>query len=109
MKQEKGSVNTAGGISSPMANEVPESTGSGSRSVGASQVSSPFKDRPFPTAGLKDDAKDTYDRNRTPVLSKPRDMGKDSIPTVFYEDVPGAGEGHDPHITSPFKDDIKRS
>lgn len=106
--QEKGSESgtTKAGISSPMSNQIPESHGSGSASKGPSHVSSPFKDA-MPTKGMKDDAGDVYDRNSCPAFSKPRDMGPDSIPTVFHEGEPKFGEGHDPHISSPFKDGIK--
>lgn len=31
----------------------------------------------------------TYDRNETPVIGKPRDMGKGAQPEIFFEDVPG--------------------
>ncbi len=32
----------------------------------------------------------TYDRHTTPILSKPRDVGKDAPREIFFTDVPGS-------------------
>jgi hypothetical protein len=31
----------------------------------------------------------TYDRNTTPLLSKPHDVGKDGVKEIFFADIPG--------------------
>ena len=30
-----------------------------------------------------------YDKHTTPILSKPRDVGKDAPKEIFFEDIPG--------------------
>lgn len=35
----------------------------------------------------------TYDRHETPVINKPRDVGKDAQPEKFFEQMPGHKNG----------------
>ena len=43
-----------------------------------------------------------YDRHTEPCLSKPRDMGKDAVPTIFFTNVPGTPA----KVSTPLKDTL---
>lgn len=59
------------------------------------QISTPFHNAMGSTPSEHGCGDHVMDRNSSPRFSKPRDMGPDSIPTVFFTTVEGRGsEGH---------------
>jgi hypothetical protein len=67
---------------------------------GKAGVATPFESC-IGTVGGKKGNPGTYDRNRTPILSKPHSMGSDTIPLKFYE----AGKALEPNtekFATPF-------
>jgi hypothetical protein len=49
----------------------------------------------------------TYDRHETPILSKPRDTGKDAQPEKFFEELQGKRGGTPINSTQPNTMNVK--
>lgn len=72
--------------------------------AGKAGIATPFQDCIGTVSGKKG-ATGVYDKNRTPLLSKPHSMGSDTIPLKFYSGGP-ALEPNTEKFATPFGNTI---
>ena len=76
------------------------------------QISTPFHNAMGSTPSEHGEGNNVMDRNSCPYFSKPRDIGPDSIPTVFFTTVEGRGSegrpGKDAAVSSTMGSGVSK-